>query len=82
MSELTSQERKRVYISLYQNLLPNLADVDAITYDEDRGRVSPGPNFDICLDFLPADELIFENLAEAPDTEAPPPGRRSTGLGA
>lgn len=71
VSELSSQERKRDYSSIYQNHLPKLADVNAITYDKDRDLVSPGPNFDIFLDFLPAAELIFENLAYTLDTVSP-----------
>lgn len=36
---LSSSERKRVYISLYQNHLPKLAEFDAIDYDQSRGDV-------------------------------------------
>lgn len=58
-SEISSTERKRVYVSLYQNHLPKLADVEAITYDSRSGRVTPGPNFEIFLEFLPTEELVF-----------------------
>lgn len=39
ISELTSMERKRVYIALTQHHLDKLADVDAISYDERKKRV-------------------------------------------
>lgn len=38
-SELSSQERKRVYISLYQSHLPTLAEEGLVEYDEDRKTV-------------------------------------------
>lgn len=37
--QLSSSERKRVYISLYQNHLPKLADAEVIEYDQSRGDV-------------------------------------------
>jgi DNA-binding transcriptional ArsR family regulator len=37
--QLSSSERKRVYVSLYQNHLPKLAEFDAIDYDRSRGDV-------------------------------------------
>lgn len=36
---LRSEDRKRVYISLYQAHLPKLADKGVIAYDSDRGKV-------------------------------------------
>jgi len=38
-AQLSSSERKRVYISLYQNHLPKLAEFDAVDYDQSRGDV-------------------------------------------
>lgn len=38
-AELSSQERKRVYISLYQSHLPTLEKRGLVEYDEDRGIV-------------------------------------------
>lgn len=37
---LTSSERKRVYIGLYQCHLPKLDDADAIEFDSDRGTIT------------------------------------------
>lgn len=39
IDELTSQQRKRVYVSLYQTHLPKLADTDLVDYDADKGDV-------------------------------------------
>lgn len=54
---ITATERKRVYISLYQSHLPQLANTKAITYDKQSGRITRGPNFDLFLAYLPAEEL-------------------------
>lgn len=37
--DLSSQQRKRVYVSLYQTHLPKLAEADIIDYDDDDGFV-------------------------------------------
>jgi hypothetical protein len=37
--ELTSQQRKRVYVSLYQTHLPKMAEMGTIDYDKDTGIV-------------------------------------------
>ena len=39
VAELDSQERKRVYISLYQSHLPTLEERGLVAYDDDRGIV-------------------------------------------
>ncbi len=41
VDELTSDERQRVYISLYQSHLPKLDNHGIVDYDKDRGRVEP-----------------------------------------
>lgn len=38
-SELTDQDRKRVYVSLYQTHVPKLTDVGLVEYDQDSGTV-------------------------------------------
>lgn len=40
VDEITSQERKRVYIALYQSHLPTLDKEGVVEYDPDRGVVS------------------------------------------
>jgi len=39
VEELTSQQRKRVYVSLYQTHLPKMAQMQTIEYDKDAGTV-------------------------------------------
>lgn len=39
-SEITEQERKRVYVSLYQTHIPKLAEVGLVEYDKDSGRIA------------------------------------------
>jgi hypothetical protein len=43
-TEIRSNQRKTVYVSLYQTHLPALADADVVRYDANRGTVEPGPN--------------------------------------
>jgi DNA-binding transcriptional ArsR family regulator len=44
---LSSSERKRVYVSLYQSHLPKLAEADVVDYDKERGTVSRTPGADL-----------------------------------
>ena len=39
-SQLSSQQRKRVYVGLYQCHLPKMADAEVIDYNSDRGTVA------------------------------------------
>lgn len=68
VNELTSTQRKRVYISLYQSHLPKMADHGVIEYD-DRGTVR----------LLEPAELLFPYLCAVPGREEPR-RVRSTGL--
>ncbi|ADJ13729.1 DUF7344 domain-containing protein [Halalkalicoccus jeotgali] len=43
VQQLTSNQRQRVYIALYQSHLPKLADFDLITYNRSRGVVERTP---------------------------------------
>lgn len=43
VDDLSSDERQRVYISLYQSHLPKLDNHGIVTYDKDRGWVEPTP---------------------------------------
>jgi len=40
VEELSTQQRKRVYVSLYQTHLPKLAEAGLVNYDEESGDVS------------------------------------------
>lgn len=39
LDELTDQQKKRVYVSLYQTHVPKLADTGVVTFDRDSGDV-------------------------------------------
>lgn len=60
VSHIDSQERKRVYVALYQCHLPKMADVDAIAYDKPRGTIERGPNFALFETYLPSEERTVE----------------------
>ena len=38
-AEITDQERKRVYVSLYQTHIPRLAEAGLVNYDKDSGQI-------------------------------------------
>jgi hypothetical protein len=60
VDELTEQERKRVYVSLYQTHIPHLDDAGVIEYNKDTGMV-----------MLEPDATAVDNYLETPDTEVP-----------
>lgn len=61
VGQLRSQERKRVYVALYQCHLPRMAGSDAVRFERDRGTIESGPDFAQFVRYLP-------------DTEEPPVG--------
>lgn len=44
VAELTSSERKRVYVALYQCHLPRMDDMDVVEFNKPRGVIETGPN--------------------------------------
>ena len=56
--QITSQERKRVYIGLYQGHLPKMDDCGVIEYDQQRGTIDRGPNYEVLVDYLPEEESL------------------------
>lgn len=54
VSQITSRERKRVYVGLYQSHLPKMEDVGAISYNKPRGIIEPGENRHLFEHYLPA----------------------------
>ncbi|QLG29833.1 hypothetical protein HUG10_19675 (plasmid) [Halorarum halophilum] len=52
---LNAQERKRVYIGLYQCHLPKMADADAIQFDQHRGTIERGPKAEQFHEYLDRD---------------------------
>lgn len=55
-AELSSQERKRVYVGLYQCHLPRMHESGAIEFDKNRGTVDPGPNVNQFYTYLERSE--------------------------
>ncbi|QUO46894.1 MULTISPECIES: DUF7344 domain-containing protein [Halorubrum] len=54
--QITSQERKRVYVGLYQCHLPKMHDYGAISYNKPRGRIEPGEHTLLFERYLSVDE--------------------------
>lgn len=60
IEDLTSQERKRVYIALYQSHLPSMAKEGIVDYDADRGMVeltSTIEDVSIYLEIVPDEDI-------------------------
>ncbi|MFB6202853.1 MAG: hypothetical protein ABEI98_12700 [Halorhabdus sp.] len=53
IKQITSQERKRVYVGLYQCHLPKMDDVDAVSYNKPRGTVEAGDAINAFEQYLP-----------------------------
>jgi len=56
VEELTSQQRKRVYVSLYQTHVPKLDEAGIIEYDQDSGVVALAARADELGSYLGTDE--------------------------
>lgn len=63
VKQLNAQQRKRVYIGLYQCHLPKMADADVIDFEQSRGEVRLGPRGPPLLEFL--EESIKEDRTNA-----------------
>ena len=55
VSALSSDQRKRVYVALYQTHLPKMDDAGIIEYDQDRGLISLSDNADLLMMYLDTD---------------------------
>ena len=51
-TDLLSEQRKRVYISLYQTHIPALADAGIIDYDAETGKIQPTSRIRVFDDYL------------------------------
>lgn len=49
---ISSSQRKRVYVGLYQCHLPKMDDTDVIDFDQNRGTIEIGPNADQLQPYL------------------------------
>lgn len=50
--QITEQERKRVYVSLYQTHIPRLDEVGLVAYDKDTGKIELAEDADQIDDYL------------------------------
>ena len=73
--QLNAQQRKRVYIGLYQCHLPKMDDVDVIEFNQSRGRIAPGSKIDPLYDYLDVANGTHD------DDETAPPFERHHGIG-
>lgn len=55
VESLTAQQRKRVYVGLYQCHLPKMDDADVVAFDRNRGVVELGPRADELVEYLDTD---------------------------
>jgi len=56
--ELTSKQRKRVYVALYQCHLPKMDDAEVVDFDNDRGTVELGDDAIEFEAYLKAADLV------------------------
>ncbi|WP_247004891.1 DUF7344 domain-containing protein [Halosolutus gelatinilyticus] len=55
VNALSSDQRKRVYVALYQTHLPKMDDAGIVEYDQDRGLISLSDNADLLMMYLNTD---------------------------
>lgn len=60
VSDLSSQERKRVYVSLYQTHVPKLVDLGLVEYDDDSGYLATTPALRDVAQWLEDGSLRFD----------------------
>ena len=60
-SQITSQERKRLYVGLYQCHLPRMDESGAVAFDDDRGTIETTERTESFLDHLPEDDADVEH---------------------
>jgi DNA-binding transcriptional ArsR family regulator len=56
VASITSSQRKRVYVGLYQCHLPKMADMDIVHFNQNRGIVDLGPNAPQLYEYLDNDD--------------------------
>ncbi len=55
INALNSDQRKRVYVALYQTHLPKMDDAGIVDYDQDRGLIDLADNADLLVMYLDTD---------------------------
>lgn len=76
VAELTSAQRQRVYIPLYQSHLPKLDTAGVIEYDKPRGIVRPTERLESFRPYLEAATASTDAAPDRADREAVSNGRR------
>ncbi|MFW5938924.1 MAG: DUF7344 domain-containing protein [Halolamina sp.] len=71
--QLNAQQRKRVYIGLYQCHLPKMDDVGVIDFNQSRGRIDPGEQIEPLYEYL---DVANGNANAAADDDPRPFDRR------
>ena len=56
VKNISSQERKRVYVGLYQCHLPKMDDMHIVDFNQNRGLIELGPNADQIYPYIEEDE--------------------------
>lgn len=74
--QLNAQQRKRVYIGLYQSHLPKMADVGVIEFNQSRGHISRGESIDQLLRYL---DVATGRVDDDDDEPEPNPFARFSG---
>ena len=70
VAHLTSDERQRVYIALYQSHLETLEDAGVIEYNKSRGVIEPLPLLDYVASYANIDPSAPTDAAEDGDSGA------------
>ena len=71
--QLNAQQRKRVYIGLYQCHLPKMDDVDVIEFNQSRGRIAPGKHIEPLYEYLDVANGETDDEADAETEGQQPP---------
>jgi len=58
VAQVTSNERKCVYVGLYQCHLPKMDDMDIVEFNQNRGRISLGPNASQLYEYLEESDAV------------------------
>ncbi|MFB6075094.1 MAG: hypothetical protein ABEJ89_08785 [Haloarculaceae archaeon] len=58
VEDVSSSQRKRVYVGLYQCHLPKMDDMDVVEFNKNRGRIRLGPNAAELEEYLVSDDEV------------------------
>lgn len=79
VDELTSQQRKRVYVSLYQTHVEKMNDAGVIDYDSEAGHIELTPLASDLFKFLDlGDDALYDEHVEVVEQHHPAPAPAET----